>query len=84
MPIFRKKPARVTAVQFVGGRESYEELKRFVGDILKTWNIHHDWVVLRIKQNDLQLSRGDWVVKEKGKDFYICSSNSFNEDFEPV
>jgi len=82
---FRKKPVVIEAVQFVGGRESAEEILGFVGSArAATWHFNHDTIAIQTLEGTMIARSGDWVIRGVRGEFYPCKPDIFEATYEPV
>lgn len=85
MPLYRKKPIVIDAVQYNG--DNFDELHDFVGDSL----IHKYSAVLNIHTVEIKTLEGvmhadprDWIVKGVKGEFYPVKPEIFNMTYDLV
>jgi hypothetical protein len=79
MPLFRKRPVTIEAVQFTG--LNYEEIERFVGGDIGTNNGKPYVATL---EGPMQISIGDYVIKGVKGEFYPCKPDIFSQTYDAV
>lgn len=78
MPMFRKKPVVIEAVQFKG---NFDELASFVGGDA---NFTNGELVIATLEGALHASDGDWIIKGVKGEFYPCKPDIFAATYEPA
>lgn len=78
MPMFRKKPVVIEAVQFKG---NFDELESFVGGDA---NFTNGELVIATLEGALHASDGDWIIKGVKGEFYPCKPDIFAATYEPA
>lgn len=95
MPLFRKKPVVIEAVQFVYSEEGINQLKEFCGSSIGNFfKARHpdakgeieigtleDGVHLTVKHI---ATEGDWIIKGIQGEFYACKPDIFESTYEQV
>lgn len=88
MAQYRKKPVTIEAVQFDG--LNLTEIKDFVGDNCDV-EIYDNWVtppvariVIHTLEGDMEVSKGDYVIKGVKGEFYPCKPDIFEQTYESV
>ena len=76
MPMFRKKPVVIEAIQFKG---NFDELESFVGGDA---NFTHGELVIATLEGALHASDGDWIIKGVKGEFYPCKPDIFAATYE--
>jgi hypothetical protein len=81
MPMFRKKPVVIEAVQFDG--TNHDAIVRFAG--LKARVIGRERALLiGTLEGSLTASPGDWIIRGVQGEFYPCKPDIFAATYEPV
>lgn len=87
MPMFRKKPVVIEAVQFVGGSVSAMECVRF-GGLPETayTNLADGTEYLQIPtlEGTMRADVSDWIIRGVGGEFYPCKPDIFAKTYEPA
>ena len=78
MPMFRKKPIVIEAIQFRG---NFDELESFVGGDA---NFTNGELVIATLEGALHASDGDWIIKGVKSEFYPCKPDIFAATYEPA
>lgn len=89
---YRKKPIVIEAVQWNG--LNLEEIKEFVGKDLEYNILDTAWevgkgapnVLMKIHtlEGDMDVSKGDFVIKGVSGEFYPCKPDIFEKTYEMV
>ena len=79
---YRKKPVVIEAVQFVGGKESAQQVLDLVDGAV--WHYVHDDISLPTLEGRMSASKGDWIIKGVEGEFYPCKPSIFNKIYELV
>lgn len=80
MPMFRKKPVVIEAVQFT--LHSFDEVEAFVGGDMgkdKEGN-----TVVATLEGAMKVSLNDWIIKGVKGEFYPCKPDIFAATYEPA
>lgn len=87
---YRKKPVVIEAVQWTGF--NLEDIKSFVGESLLYEIYDAAWragagvpiVNMKIKtlEGEMQVNRGDYIIKGVREEFYPCKPDIFEETYE--
>jgi hypothetical protein len=79
MPIFRKKPVEIEAIQWTG--ENVKEIKNFVTQ-------NHHWLdnelVIQTLEGDHIALKGDFIIKGVKGEFYPCKPDIFEQTYDLV
>lgn len=78
MPIFRKRPVEVEAVQFTG--ENYSEIFEFAGHI----QISKNGCKIVTLEGIMEALPGDWIIKGVKGEFYPCKPDIFQETYKEI
>lgn len=80
MPMFRKKPVVIEAIQFT---DNADELVAWAnGDIEHTR--HATVLNIRSMEGDVRAHVGDWIIKGVEDEFYPCNPSVFDQTYEPA
>lgn len=89
---YRKKPVVIEAIQWTG--LNLEEIKEFVGesliyDIIDTaWKVGegapHVNMKIHTLEGDMEVSKGDFIIKGIKGEFYPCKPDIFEKAYEAV
>ena len=88
MTQYRKKPVTIEAVQFDGLNPT--ELKDFVGENCEVKIYDNDVtppvarIVIHTLEGDMEVSKGDYVIKGVKGEFYPCKPDIFEQTYESV
>lgn len=88
MKQYRKKPVTVEAVQFDGLNPT--EIKDFVGENCEVEIYDNEVtppvarIVIHTLEGDMEVSKGDYVIKGVKGEFYPCKPDIFEQTYESV
>jgi hypothetical protein len=85
MPMFRRKPGLVEAVQWTGDEQAWAAICA----------LHADSELVAFREDDGSVSietiggrvaaqLGDWIIKRAAEDFALCHADSFAAEYEPA
>jgi hypothetical protein len=80
MPIFRKKPVEIEAVQFLPANET--ELEAFLAGAPGQWDGSYEAILIHTPEGTMTASPGDWIIKGTAGELYPCKPNIFSEIYE--
>ena len=80
---FRKRPVVIDAIQFEGGKESSEEIKKFCFPSRATWHYSHDTLSIETLEGWSTASKGDWIIRGVKGEYYPCKPDVFEITYEP-
>lgn len=86
MEKYRKKPVTIEAVQFTGLNPT--EIKNFVGDNCEVEIYDNEVtppvasIVIHTLEGDMEVSKGDYVIKGVKDEFYPCKPDIFEQTYE--
>lgn len=85
MPEFIKKPVTITAIQYQWDDEviSMDEAQDKIADFVNT-NIailDEETILLDGVHGQVEVNRGDWVIRQNDQDFYPCSDEVFKQNY---
>lgn len=81
MPLFRKKPVVIEAVQYLGCT-NWQEVQNFMA---ATYQPEPPRVLLiRTLEGDMRAHIGDWIIKGVQGEFYPCKPDIFEATYEEV
>lgn len=88
---YKKKPVVIEAIQWT---TNLEEVKEFVGkdleySILDTaWQVGkgapHVFMKIHTLEGDMEVSKGDYIIKGVNGEFYPCKPDIFEKTYESV
>lgn len=89
---YKKKPVAIDAIQWTG--LNLEEIKEFVGKDLDysisdaAWQVGKGvpYVIMKIHtlEGDMDVSKGDFIIKGVNGEFYPCKPDIFEKTYEPA
>ena len=88
MKQYRKKPVTIEAVQFDGLNPT--EIKDFVGENCEVEIYNNEVtppiarIVIHTLEGDMEVSKGDYVIKGVKGEFYPCKPDIFEQTYESV
>ena len=86
MPLFRKKPVVIEAVQFTGS--NLFECLRFMGEteaVVNNLELHAtDMPVIHTLEGKMVASPGDWIIRGVKGELYPCKNDIFLATYEAV
>ena len=86
MPIFRKRPVRIEAVQL--DQENAEAVAQWCnGNLERTLSYGYDFVealIIPTLEGDMRCAVGDWVVRGMAGEFYPVKDFIFESTYESV
>jgi len=77
---FRKKPVVIEAMQWFDDVDSTSALFEFCNAIKST----ETGIKIKTPEGELNISKGDFVIKGTKGEFYPCKPNVFEEVYEKV
>lgn len=77
---YTKKPVTIESVQWTGN--NWQEIQRFVPDAVRVIDMNG----LRVKtlEGELNVSKGDYIIKGVRGEFYPCKPDIFKQTYSPV
>jgi len=88
MPLFRKKPVVIEAIQWDGSIESGNAIAAALGDRVQ---VHAEKVDLRpprlfcaTLEGFMQATAGDWIIRGVAGEVYPCKPGIFAATYEPA
>ena len=88
MPLFRKKPVVVEAVQFDGSSTSIVAIRKWIsGKIYAKPSVatrDRRSMLIHTLEGIMEVRPGDWVIKGIEGEFYPCKPDIFDKTYEPV
>ena len=95
MPMFRKKPVIIEAVQWTG--QNLHEVLAFTGkrpkwnEWFEDWKAYESFVkkngdIFKIKtlEGTMDASPGDWIIRGVNGEHYPCKPDIFEKTYEPA
>lgn len=84
MPLFRKKPVVIEAVQF-DGTNCIAILRFMKSPHWANLELHDtDIPVIHTLEGEMTASKGDWIIKGLKGEFYPCKPDIFAATYDPV
>lgn len=84
MPKYRKKPAMIEAVQYLG-KQNYREICEFVGKELTMEYMDTEQILtIETLEGELKANKGDYIIKGVQGEFYPCKPDIFEKTYEPA
>lgn len=96
MPIYRKKPVTIEAVQYLG-IENLEEVLAFTGkhpiwdkyftsmeDYKEFVATHGETFKIKTLEGSMLAKPGDWIIRGVAGEFYPCKPDIFEQTYEKV
>lgn len=77
MPIFRKKPVHIEAVQYTG--DNLADILKFVGKVKTGGGCR-----IETLEGTMEAMPGDWIIRGVKGEFYPCKPDIFTATYEPV
>ncbi len=90
MPLFRKKPVVITAIQWTG--DNLEEIINFIGlhESASRWTweeyqkvVADDGLKIFTLEGPHMATVGDWIIRGVTGEFYPCKPDIFEQTYEP-
>lgn len=79
---FRKKPIEVEAIQFQDNKESFDEIRRWVGDKFYYDYQNYPRVFISTLEGEMGVTGGDWIIRGVKGEFYPCKPDIFEAAYE--
>ena len=86
MTKFRKKPVVIEAMQFVGGKDSANEIQNWAikHDTIIIWHFNHDRLGIPTLEGNMSALVDDWIIKGVKGEFYPCKPDIFESTYDEV
>ena len=88
MPMFRKRPVEIEAVQFTGSGDSCTALTEFFGGpaagVARWKSCTYDGGYIVTLEGDMEFRPGDWIIRGVQGEFYPCKADIFEATYEPA
>ena len=85
MPMFRRKPSLVEAVQWKNDDETWAAICALHADSeLVAFREDDGKVSIETRDGRVAAEPGDWVVKRSVYDFALCRPSAFAADYKPA
>ena len=84
MPLFRKKPAVIEAVQLVDGDGLRRVLRFLDQDGGPAYEVGSEGIAIGTLEGVMLASPGDWIVRGIKGEFYPCKPDIFAATYEAV
>lgn len=84
MPLFRKKPVVIEAVQFTG--KNFEEITAFcpIAEVFHNEPLQLNTLGIRTLEGTMEGSVNDWIIKGVNGEFYPCKPDIFEKTYDPA
>lgn len=85
MPLFRKKPVVIEAIQLDFNNK--DEIKKFLGaDLGRTVSApgHVDAVYIQTLEGTMRADPGDWIIRGVKGELYPCKDDIFKATYDPM
>jgi hypothetical protein len=83
MPMFRRKPAIVEAVQWTGDDQAWQAICALCADSeLVAFREHDGTVSIETTGGRVAAQPGDWIIKAAVTDFAVCWPDTFAANHE--
>lgn len=86
MPLFRKKPVVIEAMQLQW--ENWNDICEFVGvpdnGVGIEGDMPHIAMTIYTLEGNHKASEGDWIIKGVNGEFYPCKPDIFEKTYEPA
>ena len=82
MPKYRKRPIVIEAVQFLGTRESAEEVIAFC--TVAIWGYKYKNMAIETLEGRMIVKPRDWIIKGVKGEFYPCRADIFKMTYEAI
>ena len=83
MPMFRKKPVVIEAIQY-RGEEDFNFVRLFVGNAVPIHQIGNGKLGITTLEGVMEANPGDWIIKGIKGEFYPCKPDVFAATYEPA
>lgn len=84
MPVFRKRPVLVSAVQWTEDM-SMSELHDFANGLVRLNDVDREFFVYdRLHDTWVSFEYGDWIIRGVQREFYPCKADVFEATYEAV
>jgi len=84
MPLFRKRPVVIEAVQFTGGNTV--EVVNFIGSGYRVMpdyrDASKDVIFIVTLEGEMVATAGDWIIRGVQGEFYPCKPDIFEATYE--
>ena len=84
MQKYRKKPIVIEAVQFKDTKASFDEIRKWVGEIFYYDYQNYPRVFIKTLEGSMGVSKNDWIIKGVANEFYPCKPDIFKKTYEKV
>lgn len=83
MPIYRKKPVEVKAIQVVFGKTSVDQITTLFKD-LPLVDAHTESPFINTLEGRMYVSDGDYIIQGVQGEYYPCKPDIFEQTYELV
>lgn len=81
---YRKKPAVIEAIQYIGTNKNKIELYHFMGHHACYYVDENGDIVIKTLEGNMKANIGDYIIKGVHGEFYPCKPDIFEETYELV
>ncbi len=84
MPLFKKKPVVIEAIQWTGTSDSTAEILKFIGvDTEYIENLPNE-IIIHTLEGDMRATVNDYMIKGVAGEFYPCKPDIFANTYDSV
>lgn len=84
MPLYRKKPVVIEAMQWDGTEASQAEIVTWSNGIVEGWFDQEYYLLVNTLEGRMRALPGDYIVKGVQGEFYPCKPDIFDATYEAV
>jgi hypothetical protein len=84
MPMFRKKPVTIEAVQYGPYSAPTVEMIQFLERADREVSIDQDGIHIHTLEGKMTASLGDWIIRGVQGEYYPCKPDIFAATYEPA
>lgn len=82
MPLFKKRPLIVEAIQYQPGKPF--EIEMFVGTALKKPDVYGNPVEIETANGTKDLKETDWLIRDVALNLEVKTNDQFEKEYEPA
>lgn len=79
MPLYRKKPIIIEAIQY-NGKNALDVFNFCKGSVI----IHSGSLIVKTLEGNIKANVGDYIIKGINGEFYPCKSEIFEKTYESI
>lgn len=90
MPLFKKKPVVIEAMQFTTNNEAGSPTMDAIvnwanqgSDVVRAWHNGTD-IFIATLEGEMRATVGDWIIRGVKGEFYPCKPDIFEATYEPA